>query len=434
MELTSAPVMLLYLDPGTGSLLFSLILGLITSAYFVIRTAYERLSSWVLRFFGKRQRTWGEMHPLVLFSEGRQYFSSFKPLLDELARRRIPCTYLSMDPDDPTLQLGGELVDARCIGGGPMAWAVMSHLEASVCLTTTPGVDVLPFKRSKRTAKYIHFVHSPTDKAFNKPYSFDYFDSVLLNGPHQVRTLSHLEQLRGTRRKALPLCGCVYYDYMVAKRDALPASPEKRLNVLVAPTWGRNGLLARFGDRILCLLLEAGFDVTLRPHPQSYISEQPLIEWLRKQLSQYPNLRWDNETDALGAMNRSDVMVSDISGVVFDYAFLFQKPVISVHFEPDKRGTEANDIPYQPWELTVLDTIGKQVDEDDIAAIPAHIKVLLGDEKKRTGIRDLREESVVNFGNAASSVIDEVEKVLVVAREDQAKVSKIAGSDQPATQ
>lgn len=414
MEQGNDLLTLAYLDPGTGSLLFSLILGLITTGYFIARTGFEKASTRVLEFFGKEKSQWNKIQPLVLFSEGKQYYSSFKPLLDELARRRIPCSYLSTDPDDPILELNGTLVDARCIGSGPIAWATLSRLRAKVCLTTTPGLDVLSFKRSKATPRYIHFVHSPTDKAFNKPYSFDYFDSVILNGPHQVKTLSYLERLRGTVEKRLPVCGCVYYDYMVSKRDQMlsKTSKEDGLSVLVAPTWGKNGLLSRFGVDVLRPLLERGFNVTLRPHPQSYISEKPLLKLLRKQLSEYQNLRWDEGPDAMESMICSDVMVSDISGVVFDYAFLFEKPVISIRFSPELRGTEANDLPYRPWELTILDNIGRQVDETDISSLPDLISEILSDNTQREGIQQLRDKFVVNFGSAAAYIIDEVEKEL----------------------
>lgn len=407
-------LLLAYLDPGTGSLLFSLILGLITTSYFVVRTGYEKVSMRVLGVFGKEKRQWNKFRPLVLFSDGKQYYSSFKPLLDELARRRLPCSYLSTDPQDPILQLDGELVDARCLGTGPIAWATLSRLQAKVCLTTTPGLDVLAFKRSKTTAKYIHFVHSPTDKAFNKPFSFDYFDTVVLNGPHQVRTLSYLEKLRGTRAKRLPMLGCVYYDHLVEKRDRMlkAVSKKRGLSVLVAPTWGKNGLLSRFGEKVLRPLLDKGFNVTLRPHPQSYMSEKPLLEFLRKQLAGYQNFHWDDGSDAMESMAHSDVMVSDISGVVFDYAFLFEKPVISIQFAPELRGTEANDLPYQPWELTVLNSIGRQVDEADIGSLPEIVPAMLNNTKQRAIIQQLRDEYVANFGNAAVHIIDEVEMAL----------------------
>lgn len=414
METIGDQTLFAYLDPGTGSLLFSLILGLITTGYFVVRTGYEKASTKVLGLFGKTKSQWNKTHPLVLFSDGKQYYSSFKPLLDELGQRNIPCSYLCTDPDDPILELNGNLVDARCIGSGPIAWATLSRLQAKVCLTTTPGLDVLPFKRSKGTPTYIHFVHSPTDKAFNRPFSFDYFDSVILNGPHQTRTLSFLETLRGTSEKQLPVCGCVYYDHLVAKRDQMlkDIMKEGGLSVLVAPTWGKNGLLSRFGVEVLRPLLEKGINVTLRPHPQSYVSEKPQLESLRQQLKGYTNLRWDEGSDAMESMIHSDVMVSDISGVVFDYAFLFEKPVISIKFDPELRGTEANDLPYLPWELTILNSIGRQVDETEIESIPELVSDILNDEKQRTVIRQLRDEYVVNFGSAAPHIIDEVEMAM----------------------
>lgn len=429
------PVVVGYLDPGTGSLLFSVIMGVVTTAYFLLKGLYYKVVGGVFGALGRKSPVHEEAHgksrPLVLYSEGRQYFSSFQPLLAELERRKRPCLFLTSDPEDPALQLASETITAACIGSGHKAWRRLNTLKADLCLMTTPGLDVLQIKRSKGVAHYAHLIHSPTDKAFNRPFSFDYFDSVLVCGDHQVKTLRFLEQLRGTKVKQLIDCGCVYYDFMTQKLAPLPARPDGgaappavsttgSTTVLVAPTWGRNGLLHRYGARILRPLLDAGLTVIVRPHPQSPISEPALIADLRGQLAAFPNLSWDLSSDPTEAMAASDVMVSDISGVIFDYAFLFEKPVLTVAFTPDKRGMEANDLPYEPWELTVLDVIGRQIKDEDVERLPGIVASVAASERQRTAIRDLRARSVSHFGAAAPLVVDAIESMLDRIRAERA--------------
>lgn len=74
-------------------------------------------------------------------------------------------------------------------------------LEADVCVLTTPGLDVLQIHRSPGVRHYAHLVHSATDMAIYKLFSFDWFDSVLCSGPHQMRSLRALGRACAGRRK-----------------------------------------------------------------------------------------------------------------------------------------------------------------------------------------------------------------------------------------
>jgi hypothetical protein len=409
-----AAATLLYLDPGTGSVLFSVVMGFATAAFFVLKGMYYRGRGRLLKLFGKQHGDGVEgHHSLVIYSEGAQYMNTFKPILDELVARGLGCLYLSSDKDDPLLSYSAPKVKTRHIGHSFGAWGYLNDLQADVCLMTTPGLDVLQLKRSKRVRHYAHLIHSPTDKAFNRPYSFDYFDSVFICGPHQEKTIRHLERIRNMPAKQLLMTGCAYYDYQVAtyhneinKRNSAEAGSG--LQLLVAPTWGKNGLLTRFGMQLLTPLLDAGHHVLLRPHPQSFISEPELIAQIRRASAQYTNLIWDQNSSPLEAMQRSDLLISDISGIVFDYCFVTEKPVITLHFEPEKRGFEANDLPYQPWELQVLDVVGVKLEQENIEQLPIIVRDLVGDVSRQEKIRALRQTYVQHFGHASLRVVDEL--------------------------
>lgn len=410
--LSQPPIFLLYLDPGTGSLLFSIVMGAVTTAFFVLKGFWFNMRAY-LRRRGETADDAGEQQALVIYSEGKQYASTFRPLLKELELRGIACLYLSSDDTDPLLQNTGSIVKTRCIGNGYSAWGYLNTLRANVCLMTTPGLDVLQIRRSRHVKHYSHVIHSPTDKAFNRPYSFDYFDSIFVCGPHEVRTLQYLENLRHSKAKSIFLAGCVYYDEMAAAMKAFkPKKASEVPKVLVAPTWGKNGLLTRFGMHLLVLLRQSGMHVTVRPHPQSRISEPEVLLELKTATQGWSNLMWDEAASPLEAMVDSDVLVSDISGIVFDYAFLTEKPVITLGFQPEKRGFEASDLPYEPWELCVLDAVGRKLAEDRLEELPQLIAAELSSPVRATAIRRLREEYVVNFGAAAPRVVDQLELLL----------------------
>ncbi|WEF31395.1 CDP-glycerol glycerophosphotransferase family protein [Pseudoduganella chitinolytica] len=419
---------LLYLDPGTGSLLFSVILGIASTAYFVARDVLYRLASSIKVLLSGRQgaQTGADPtveHPVVFFSEGRQYQSTFRPLLRQMAERGLPCLYLSNDADDPLLALRDDpaypLLQVQFIGSGHLAWARMRTLRARLVCMTTPGLDVLQLRRSPHVRHYMHVVHSPTDKSFNRTYSFDFFDSVLINGPHQERVLRALEQLRGRKAKALYNAGCLYYDSLLPKYQAAQQAvdsaraqaPGRPLRVLVAPTWGKNGLLARFGAALIAQAARADVEVVVRPHPQSRVSESELLERVQRETAALPNCSWDASPDAVAAMAGADILISDISGIVFDFAFLTGRPVLTLDFPIDKRGFEAMDLPFEPWELAILDRIGRRIGMDDMAGLADILAREAADGTRAQQIRRLRDEYVCNFGCASAAAVDEIARL-----------------------
>ena len=132
---------------------------------------------------------------------------------------------------------------------------------------------------------------------------------------------------------------------------------------------------------------------------------------LQSGLAAYPNLSWDDAADGFQSMAAADVMLSDMSGVIFDYAFLFEKPVLTLKYGLNKIGMEAIDIPWEPWELTVLDTIGKQIDESGLSALPASLKKIAGNDERIKAIQKLRDESVYNFGNGGAVAAHQIARI-----------------------
>lgn len=399
-----------YLDPGTGSMLVSALIGIAATMFFTIKTFYYKMAGLFYRLRGVSAPKSGK-DAIVVYSEGRQYWNTFKHMLEDLDKKGEKAVYLTSGEDDPGLSHPFENVTARYIGQGNRAFAAMNMLEAAVCVTTTPGLDVLQIRRSPGVKHYTYLVHAPTDAAIYKLYSFDYFDSVLCSGPHQMKSLRYLEELRGTKEKLLLETGCPYMDVLaweldstVRKKDGTTGSPR----ILVAPTWGVNGLLMRFGVKLLQPLVDAGFSVTVRPHPQSRSVEPEMLKELEKHFALCPNLAWDHATSSLPAMLDSDVLVSDLSGIVFDYAFILEKPVVTVAMKYDLRGMEANDLPYPAWELAKLPDLGASIRPEDIASLPEVIAAFPASEKFSTKMRRLREESLYNFRKSGAIAAEQV--------------------------
>ncbi len=152
---------LLYIDPGTGSALFSILIGAAATIYFLGRALIIKLK--VVLSGGKTANAVSVEYPYVIYCEGKQYWNVFKPVLDEFEKCKTGLLYLTSAQDDPVFDTSWNFVKAEYIGEGNRAYARLNLLRAGICLMTTPGLDVYQLKRSKMAKHYAHILHAPSD-------------------------------------------------------------------------------------------------------------------------------------------------------------------------------------------------------------------------------------------------------------------------------
>ena len=129
------------------------------------------------------------------------------------------------------------------------------------------------------------------------------------------------------------------------------------------------------------------------------------MEKLQSELKAFDNIEWDRNPDGFKSLSRAQLMISDVSGVIFDFAFIFLRPVISVGNGPLKDGFEAWEIPHEAWEMQALDSLGKRVLPGNEENIPALVKdLLMRHEDMASRIEAIRRENVVNFGHAGEPI------------------------------
>ena len=112
---------LLYIDPGTGSMLFAILIGLIGALQYVLK-------SWLVKVRfrlngGKNAEATQEKLPLVIFSDDKRYWTVFEPVCRELCARGTEVTYMTGSEDDLALTCGYEHLHAEFIGQGNKGFA-----------------------------------------------------------------------------------------------------------------------------------------------------------------------------------------------------------------------------------------------------------------------------------------------------------------------
>lgn len=398
---------LLYIDPGTGSMLFSVVIGLVATLYFLSKAFIIKI-----KFFlsGKRKLEKDTKKDIVIFSEDKRYWGVFQPVIEELETRNIPVTYYTQDKDDPFFQQNYSLAKGEFIGKGNLGFSKLNILEAKICLMTTPGLDVYQLKRSKGVDYYYHVLHAVDDATSYRLFGLDYFDGVFLTGSYQKAHIRLLEKQRGIKEKELIVAGCTYLDSLESRLKSFEAE-KNGITVLVAPSWGPSGILSRYGDKLLTPLMETGFKIIVRPHPQSLISEKETIDSLMEKYAG-DNIKWDFNRENLESLSKASIMISDFSGVIFDYAFLFEKPFIYANCDFDMRPYDAYDIPESPWKFRVLEEIGIPLEEKNFGKIKEIIEKGIASENLNKKIKAAKDTAWEHRGMAGKIIADSILKKL----------------------
>jgi len=386
-----------YIDPGSGSLLVSGLIGITITMAYALRGLFYRL---LTRFSGGRISDLNDYTgKIVFFNEGKNYWNVFKPVLLELIRIEKDFIYLSADKNDPGLnELNSSCMTSHYLGNMKQSLFLLSRLKADLLVLTTPQLGILQLKRSKDVRHYCHILHAPIDIHTYKKFAFDYFDSVLCSSSYQIENLRQLEKDRKKQPKQLFETGCTYYDLM----PECEYSPGEA--VLLAPTWGEKSFLADSGEILIERILSEGHNLIFRPHPQSWISEADLINSLIDRFSSHSSFSIDRSTDNTDSLKKAKFLICDFSGVAFDFVFLQNKPVLAIKHDWKDGGYESSDLKKEQSLISLVDKAGFIVQSDNLESIFSQIKDLAN---YKIG-NNLRDQFIFNFRNAGPVAAEQI--------------------------
>lgn len=395
--------MFMYIDPGTGSMLFTILVGVLGAAFYSLRMLWIKLR---FRLSGGKVSESLKKQPIVIFSDDKRYWSVFAPICEEFDARGVDVTYLTASPDDPGLTCAYPHVKSEFIGKDNKAFAKLNFLNAFVVLSTTPGLDVYQWKRSKDVSLYVHIPHAASEITLYRMFGIDYYDSILLSGQYQADDIRNLEKIRNLPEKELVKVGIPYMDVMAKRlRDVGPAPAHPR-TILLAPSWGKSAIFSVYGGEIIERLLETGYHIIVRPHPQSFKSEKEMMDELMRRYPESEQLEWNRDTDNFEVLRRSDLLISDFSGVIFDFALIYDKPVIYTDPKFDLSLYDAWWLDTPLWTTTALPRLGRELTRENMNDIRQLIDSCLSDERYELGRREVKVETWEHPGEGAKRTVD----------------------------
>jgi len=353
-----------------------------------------------------------EIEPdIAIFSEGKNYWGTFHQLVEELIARKIHFAYYTLDLHDPALRMDSDYMHARLFDKDKSAsFARLAKIRAKVLLATTPNIGTpgYPLKRPAGVGKMAHVFHAFADISAYHVGSLDHYDVVLTVGPHQDKYIREVEAERGLPAKRLLPVGLPYFDELYAERrkNGRPEQHAGRKTILVASSWGAKGCLKEYGVDFILTLAKAGYDVVVRPHPQSFLAEPDFLAECRKATEPCPRVRWDCETVGTKAMEASDVLISDTSSIRFDYAFLYGKPVITLAIPRTSQTEYEGAFQSEIWTDAAAPCLGRVVGKDAVHDIVAVVRDVLASPSAADDVIAFRNATITNLGTSAKSIAD----------------------------
>jgi hypothetical protein len=270
-----------------------------------------------------------------------------------------------MDMNDPALDLHDfsnknedfSIFKVKFVGSGNKGYSAISNLKERNILATTPNIGSpgYPIKKPKNCKNLMHIFH--TIGIGYKKGGLDNYDTILL---HQSNFVNLFEN------KKVVLTGLPYLDTLIENAKSMQNDTDGK-TILIASTWGNRGILKSYGSKFILDLANAGYNVIVRPHPYSYVCEKDFIETLQQEL---PGIPFSTEIDNLSVLSKADILISELSGVRFDFYLAFKRPVISLECG------KLDEYEHNEWLVEISEEIGVYVKKEDIEKLPQIAKNL----------------------------------------------------------
>ncbi|MEM0951370.1 MAG: hypothetical protein AAGI66_04400 [Cyanobacteria bacterium P01_H01_bin.74] len=372
---------------------------------------------------------------VVFYAEGRRHWPHLQPILTALLTQfNEPVCYLTSDKADPAFAYAEDAAgnfQAFWIGEGLLRTLVLNTLSTEVFVTSLPDLNTFYLKRSPQVkhAVYVHHSLVSTHMVYN-PAAFDAFDAVFCSGKHHIEEIRARENQCELPAKLLFPHGYGRLDTLLQNNQILPnqcqtqlmqarqkpqAEPDDAvISVLLAPSWGKNAILESLGERSIQPLLDAGFHVILRPHPETKKRSPDILARICNQYQGHSRFQLDDNVAGHASLQQSALMISDWSGAALDYAFAYEKPVLFIDVPRKVNNPDYQTIRCEPLEVKIREQIGTVISPDNLEAMPAAIHQLLdlcpggeslaknAKKSKKSALHKVRGDWVFNLGHSGS--------------------------------
>ena len=126
-----------------------------------------------------------------------------------------------------------------------------------------------------------------------------------------------------------------------------------------------------------------------------------------KEFPENENFNWNFDNDNFNCMNEASILITDFSGIIFDFALLFDKPLIYADTKFDSGIYDAAWFKDEKlWRFKVLEKIGVPLKEEQFDDMKGVIEKALSDNSLKAGREEAREQAWTHRGESAKLIAD----------------------------
>ena len=367
--------------------------------------------------FGK----WNKQRlPIGFYSEMGSDRIYFEEMIHRLVEEyKQPVLYLTSSDKDPMLAYAHPDFHTVNIGSGLFRNMAFRDLNVKLFVMTLPDLEAYELKRSINPVHYAYVFHSlVSTHMIYRDYAFDAYDTIFTVGPHHETEIREAERLFNLKPKAFvphgyPRIDQILKDYEQYQKTVPARDLNEPVKVLIAPSWGPNSISSLCLEPLIQHLLNAGLDVTYRPHPMTHREDAPRMDNVQKRFGGNALFHFDADIANADSLFASDVMISDWSGVALEFALATGKPVLYIDIPRKLQNTRFEKFQSVPVEVSLREQLGAVVSPDAIDTVPARIAEIMGSlsERQQT-IARLKTELVYNLGRSSEVGAAELMKLL----------------------
>jgi len=128
------------------------------------------------------------------------------------------------------------------------------------------------------------------------------------------------------KKKRLIKSGYSYFDYLHYK---LNKNNDDINEILIAPSWNKNKryFINENFDKIIDKLINTGFKVRFRPHPENLKRSQNYLNSIKKKYNGEMFI-YDDDPENYSAFEKAKCLITDNSGISIEFFLLMKRPII----------------------------------------------------------------------------------------------------------
>ncbi len=236
------------------------------------------------------------------------------------------------------------------------------------------------------------------------PHATLYFEDRLTI-QYQIQEIRKREQMLGLPKKKLVETGYYRLERIhdaYRKYSVKETSSNDRKTILIAPSWGPSNVIESYGDELSDMLLNAGYNVIVRPHPETARRSRKLLNKLKNKYGNNEAFKLELSISSDDSVLGADLLICDCSGIALEYALGTERPVLFLDTPIKIKNDNYAELRIKPFELSIRSEIGNVLSPEKLGEVPSVIAEMITDTSGyKQRLSELREKHIFSFGESS---------------------------------